>query len=386
MNENQERTKQLFRDYFKVEPNETFSCGGRFEILGNHTDHNHGLCLAATCNLAITAAGRKRDDLTVNLISEGYTPFTIDLSELEVKEDEKNSSKGLTRGIAYYLKERGYKIGGFDLYTTSTIFAGAGVSSSAAFELLIGEIFNYYFNKDKIDRMLLCKAGQYSENNYFGKKSGLLDQIGVGFGNIVSIDFKNIESPVVNQVKFPFEHLHFVIVNTGGSHAELSDLYSSIPEDMYNAAKKIGVKYLRESELSALESKINEMSVMEFKRALHFYQENRRVEEALDALKRHDEKTFLECINNSRISSTNNLRNMMVGNEYEGSPLEACDLAMKTMENKGACKINGGGFAGSIICVVPEEYLSNFIVTMSYKYGASNVKEVFVRTTGPIEE
>ena len=369
---------EFYKEKYGEEPEDLFSCGGRFEILGNHTDHNHGLCLAATCNLCITAAVTKRNDNVITFISKGYTPFSINLDELDVKEEEKGRSTGLARGIAFYLKEHGYNIGGFDAVSDSTIFMGAGVSSSAAFELLVAEIYNYYFNKDRIDRMTLCKAGQFAENKYFGKKSGLLDQIGVGYGNIVSIDFKDIEKPVVEQVKFPFENLHFVIVNTGGSHAELSDLYSSIPTDMYNAAKIMGHNFLREGTKAELEEKINE-----FKRALHFYQENERVMMAIEAIKNNDEKTFLECINESRISSTNNLRNMMVDNIYDGSPLEACDLALKYMDNKGAAKINGGGFAGSIITVVPSEYLESFIEKMSEKYGNGNVKEVFVRKIGP---
>ena len=383
MSEIKEKLFEFYKEQFGKEPEDIFSCGGRFEILDNHTDHNHGLCLAATCDLCITAAVSKRDDNIINFISMGYAPFSINLDELDIKEEEKERSPGLARGIAYYLKEHGYNIGGFDAVSYSTIFAGACVSSSAAFELLVAEIYNYYFNKDKIDRMVLCKAGQYAENNYFGKKSGLLDQIGVGYGNIVSIDFKEIATPVVEQVKFPFENLHFVIVNTGGSHAELSGLYSSIPQDMYNAARIMGHEFLREGNKDELEEKIHDMSVMEFKRALHFYLENERVLMALEAIKNNDEKTFLECINESRISSTNNLRNMMVDNTYEGSPLEACDLALEVMENKGAAKINGGGFAGSIICAVPSEYLEIFIEKMSDKYGKENVKEVFVRKMGP---
>ena len=383
MSEIKEKVIGFFKEKYNQEPDDIFSCGGRFELLGNHTDHNHGLCLAATCNLCITAAVRKRNDNIINFSSIGYAPFSINLDELDVKEEEKERSPSLARGIAFYLKEHGYNIGGFDAASYSTIFMGAGVSSSAAFELLVAEIYNYYFNKDRIDRMTLCKAGQFAENNYFGKKSGLLDQIGVGYGNIVSIDFEDITKPVVEQVKFPFDNLHFVIVNTGGSHAELSDLYSSIPQDMYNAAKKLGHNFLREGTKQELEEKINDMSVLEFKRALHFYQENERVRMALDAIKDHDEATFLECINESRISSTNNLRNMMVDNVYEGSPLEACDLALSIMENKGAAKINGGGFAGSIICVVPNDYLETFIEKMSERYGKDNVREVFVRKMGP---
>ena len=373
----------IFKEKFNEEPDKVFSCGGRFEILGNHTDHNHGLCLAATCDLCITAAVKRRNDNIITFSSVGYTPFSIDLSELEAKDCEKFKSAGLARGIAFYLKDKGYNIGGFDAVSYSTIFSGAGVSSSAAFELLVAEIYNNLYNEERIEKMILCKAGQFAENNYFGKKSGLLDQIGVGYGNIVSIDFKNIEKPIVEQVKFPFDDLHFVIVNTGGSHAELSDLYSSIPQDMYNAAKTIGHQFLREGTLKELEAKKDMMSEMEYKRGLHFYTESVRVERALKAIKDKDEETFLKCINESRLSSTNNLKNMMVGDQYEGSPLEACECAMSVMENKGAAKINGGGFAGSIITVVPNDYLEVFIEKMSEKYGKDNVKEVFVRKVGP---
>ena len=376
----------VFEKAFTVSPDDIFSCGGRFEILGNHTDHNHGLCLAATCNLAITAAVKRRNDLNVTMMSVGYRPFSINLYHLEPQEEEKNSSCALVRGIAYYLCKHGYRIGGFDAASVSTIFAGAGVSSSAAFELLIAQIFNVYFNEGKIDKMVLCKAGQFAENNYFGKKSGLLDQIGVGYGNIVSIDFKNIEKPIVSQVKFPFNDLHFVIVNTGGSHAELSDLYSAIPEDMKNAAAKCGHKFLREGSMDEIVAHRDQLLEMEYNRALHFYSENERVLAALDAIKYEDEQLFLDSINGSRMSSTYYLKNMMVEDEYKGSPLEACDLAMEIMNNEGACKINGGGFAGSIICVVPSRHLENFIEQMSEKYGKDNVCEVSVRTNGPIKE
>ena len=368
---------------FNTKPEKLYSCGGRFEILGNHTDHNHGLCLAATCDLEIYAGLTKRDDMLVDFSSIDYQRFTVDLNDLEIKKEEKGTSQGLVRGVARYLVDHGYKVGGFNAASYSTIFKGAGVSSSAAFELLIAEIFNSLFNGGKIKKILLCKAGQYAENEYFGKKSGLLDQIGVGYGSIVGINFKNIESPKVKKIKFPFKHLHFVIVNTGGSHAELSDLYSSIPMDMYSAAKKMGHEFLIEGSMKELNQKKDLLTVEEYRRALHFYEENERVKRASLAIMTTDESTFLDMINQSRLSSTNNLRNMQVGDNYEGSPLEACHIAMDVMGGKGAAKINGGGFAGSIICVVPTECLKTFIKKMSEKYGENNVKEVHVKKEGP---
>lgn len=381
-----ESLSRTFFNTFKEEAEATYSCGGRFEILGNHTDHNHGCCLAATCSLAITAAIKKCDNNIVSIYSKGYETSVINLNSLEMYENEKESSSGLVRGIAKYLLDHGYKIGGFEMVSESTIFPGAGVSSSAAFELLIAQLFNDLYNEGKIEKMVLCKAGQWAENVYFGKKSGLLDQIGVAYGNIVAIDFKDIEKPIVKEVEFPFDDLHFVIVNTGGSHAELSDLYSSIPMDMRNAANKMGCDYLIEGSLDKLVNSKSLLTDSEFDRSLHFYFENERVNRALLAIENKEENAFLAAVNGSRESSTKLLKNMMVGNHYEGSPLEATDIAMRLMHGEGAAKINGGGFAGSIICVVPEKRLSELLNGMKEKYGSHNVQEVFVRKTGPVKE
>ena len=374
-----------FVNKFEKEPDVFLACGGRFEILGNHTDHNHGMCLASACNLKISSAVKKRDDLLVKVFSEGHDPFTIDLSELDVKEEEKSSSPGLIRGVAYYLNNLGYKIGGFEAYMTSTVFPGAGVSSSAAFELLVGSIFNNLFNDGKIERMVLCKAGQYSENNYFGKASGLLDQIGVGFGGVVFIDFKDIKNPVVIPMHIDFSGYHFVLVNTGGSHAELSDLYSAIPNDMYSAAHKLGVNFLRESSLDELEklNKEGKLSEIEYTRSYHFYTETDRVRIAKEALDRKDIDELIRQIDGCNKSTRKYLKNLMVGDDYIGSPAEALDLADKVMGQDGACKINGGGFAGSIICLVKDNKFQDLLDAMKKRYGDDNVHEIFVNDEGP---
>ena len=370
-------------EVFGEEPNKVFSCGGRFEILGNHTDHNHGLCLASACNLEIQATTFKTNNGIVRFQSQGFDLDEVDLSDLNSHESEYATSKGLIRGVAAYLKEHGYKIGGFNAYSESSIFKGAGVSSSAAFELLVGQIFNDLFNNGKISKLELCKAGKYAENVYFGKKSGLLDQIGVGYGGIVEIDFESTDSPIVNQLEFPFKDLHFVLVNTGGDHSQLSDLYSSIPSDMYDAAHVCGHNYLRECSLVELEEHKDELSDGAYLRALHFFDENERVRVASDALRNKDQETFLRMINESRESSTKYLKNMMVGSEYKGSPLEACDLLLKASDNEGAVKINGGGFAGSVIALVPTNKLEKVMSEMKERYGQFNVCEIFVRDSGP---
>ena len=380
---NKKVTTKDFENHFNQKPDYQVSCGGRFEILGNHTDHNHGLCCAATCDLQIYGYLKKRNDDRIEICSVGDLPCIASLKDLSVANEDFASSKGLVKGVAKYLLDHGYEVGGFDLYTDSSIFPGAGVSSSAAFESLVGQIFNVLYNDGKIAKITLAKAGQYSENVYFGKKSGLLDQIGTGYGNISYIDFKNIEDPKVENIAFPFEDLHFVIVNTGGSHAELNDLYSSIPVDMWNAAKKAGHNFLRETNLENVEA-INDLTPMELNRAKHFYGENERVIQMKEALLNRDKSLFLSLINGSRKSSTDLLKNMMVENQYEGSPLEACDRAMKIVGENGAVKINGGGFAGSIICVVPTDKLDLFIKEMGKHYGENNVKEVHINKNGPL--
>ena len=372
-----------YQGIFASEAEQVFSCGGRFEILGNHTDHNHGLCLASACNLEIIASVSKNSSEKVLFQSLGFELDEVDLTGLEPKEIEYATSKGLIRGVAAYLINHGYKVGGFNAYSESSIFKGAGVSSSAAFELLVGQIFNVLFNERKISKLELCKAGKYAENEYFGKKSGLLDQIGVGYGGVVKIDFKNIDDPLVEQIDFPFKDLHFVLVNTGGDHSSLSNLYSSIPSDMYEAAKACGHNYLVEGSLEEVEAHKSEMSEMAYLRAKHFYEENARVRNAFKALQDNDQETFLKLINESRESSTNYLKNMMVESNYKGSPLEACDLLMKYSDNQGAVKINGGGFAGSVIALVSTSKLEKVLEKMKEYYGENNVQEIFVRDSGP---
>ena len=372
-----------FEEFFESKPEKYFSCGGRFEILGNHTDHNHGLCLASSCNLAISAGVSKAKDNILRFKSEGFDEDVININELLPSESEYASSKGLIKGVAHYLVKHGYKVGAFNAYSMSTVFKGAGVSSSAAFELLVGQIFNDLFNEGKVPLLELCKAGKFAENEFFGKKSGLLDQIGVGYGGVVGINFSNIDNPEVKKIKFPFKDLHFVLINTGGDHSSLSDLYSQIPLDMFNCAKQTGHDFLMDTSLKEVKEHDDHLTQMEFNRAVHFYSENERVSKAIKALETKNKQMFLDAINESRVSSTINLRNMMVEDQYEGSPLEACDLFLKASKGKGAIKINGGGFAGSVIAVIETKYLDKVIRIMREKYGYNNVKEIFIRNEGP---
>ena len=379
--------KNKFIEQYKSEPELYLSCGGRFEVLGNHTDHNHGLCLAATCSLSIYASIKRRDDLLVHLFSEGFTETTIDLSSLDKNAEEKGQPGALVRGVAAYLA-KDYKIGGFDIYIKSEIPGGAGVSSSAAFELLFAQTFNKLFNNEQIPLMTLCKAGQFAEREYYGKMCGLLDQIGVAYGGLVYIDFEDIVNPKVKPLKAVLENYCFVIVNSGGSHAGLDHLYRAIPDDMYQVAHCFGKEYLREvEEAEVIKNKqdvIDKCGELAYERALHFYGENRRVKEAFDAIEHNDLDTLVRLINESRESSTDLLHNMYV-NEVQGSPLEACELIMKASNNKAGVKINGGGFAGSVIALVPLTELDNVLKESKAKYGEHNVHLVNIRNSIPSE-
>ena len=380
--------QQSFKETFNEDSSNVFECGGRFEVLGNHTDHNHGLCLVAACDLTLGAAIKARKDKTIAIYSKGYGLFEVDINNLELDKKDEGSSKAMVQGICSYFKQNKYKIGGFNAYIVSDIAPGAGVSSSAAFEMMICHILNFLYNKNKIDKIFLAKAGQYAENKYCGKASGLLDQIGVVFGGFNYLDFGDINNPVVKNIPFNFNNLHLVIINTGGSHAELSDLYSSIPSDMKEVAYHFGKKVLRDVDEDEFEKFIAEnkdhFSPLATKRAKHFYSENQRVLDGAEALLKNDLQGFFDAVNGSQKSSQNNLCNTQVEDQYRNSPQEAIDYANSLMVN-GAAKINGGGFAGTIICYVMDEDYEFFMKKMTARYGTSNVHEINVNPDGPHE-
>ena len=381
--------KEQFNKTFQAEPDKYLSCGGRFEVLGNHTDHNHGLCIAATCNLSIFAAVKIREDKLVRFLSEGFGYSELDLSILDKEENEVGQPAALIRGIANYLVNNQYVIGGFDIYLKSNVPAGAGVSSSAAFELLVAQTFNVLFNESKVPLMALCKAGQFAERDFYGKMCGLLDQIGVAYGGLVYIDFEDIGEPEVKPLKLNLDGYQFVIVNSGGSHAELSHLYKAIPDQMYEVASVFGKNFLRDVDYQVF--KQNKADVVEkcgkeaYQKAKHFFEENKRVEDAYKTIEKGKTEKLIKLINESRESSTDLLQNMCVNGKVKGSPLEACKIIMKASHNKAGVKINGGGFAGSVIALVPKDELKNVIKATKDKYGKENVHLVDIRYDMPCE-
>ena len=372
---------EMYSTTFKENPEKYFSCGGRFEVLGNHTDHNHGLCIAATCNLSVYAAAKKRNDKIVRILSEGYGYCEIDLSNLEKQSEEEGHPTALIRGIARHLSDS-YKILGFDAYIKTEIPKGAGVSSSAAFELLISELFNALHNDNEIPLLELCKASQHAENFYYGKMSGLLDQIGVAYGGLVYIDFGEFTNPYVETLDVNFSDYQFIIVDTGKDHAKLSNLYDAIPKDMFKVADYFSKGFLREVNykdiLDNKEQIIEECGLLAYQRAEHFLMENERVHKAYEALKLHNIPMLIKLMNESRESSTKLLQNMYV-DKKEGSPLEACELIYKASNKKAGVKINGGGFAGSVIALVPKQEVKNVVKAAKDKYGKDNVYLVEIR-------
>lgn len=343
---------KLFKDTYNEEPELLFVSHGRIEIIGNHTDHNHGKCMSARCDKAIYTFVKKNDSNIIQLTSEGHETNLINLNDLKLVDEEAGTSTSLIKGVASYLKDRGYNLCSFNALSTSTIPSGSGLSSSAAFETLICNIFNHYANGDKIDKITIAKASQYAENVYFKKACGLLDQISVVYPAIKYIDFKNIETPIVENHPFPFD-LKLILVNTKGSHVGLDKEYSSIPELMLSSAKKLGVNFLNETDLETLNNCKNRLNYEEFAKSLHFFEENKRVVKALEAIQNHNEKEFLKLINESCLSSKNNLKNTML-DTIEDSPQEVIDF-VSSINPTGACKINGGGFKGTVVIYVQKD-------------------------------
>ena len=346
---------KLLKNYnnnFNSNPDLLFVSHGRIEVIGNHVDHNLGKCMSARCDKAIYAFVNKTNDNTIKIFNENNELLAVDLNDLSFKEEEKSSSKALIKGVAKYLKNEGYNLTGFNAVTFSTIPQGSGLSSSAAFETLIANIFNHYANEDKINKILIAKASQYAERDYFGKSCGLLDQISVVFPGIKFIDFEDIKNPKVELYKFPFD-LKIVLVNTLGSHAGLDKEYSSIPKLMLSSAKKMGVNFLRETDKNNLNSCKNALNEEEINKTTHFFNEIERVDEALKALIDNDIETFLNKVNESNESSKNLLKNTMLDTIID-SPQEVMDYA-ETINSDGAKKINGGGFKGTVVIYVRKD-------------------------------
>jgi len=398
INEQMDRYQTLIANYetcFSINDNfQLFSTPGRTEIGGNHTDHNHGRVLAAGINLDTIAAAAKNNDNRITIYSQGYDkPFIVTLDELNFKEEEKGTTNALIRGIAARFVEMDYKIGGFNACISSNILAGSGLSSSASIEVLIGTILNVFYNEHKISEKILALIGQYAENVYFKKPCGLMDQIVCAVGGIVIIDFKNPGEPLIKKVDFTFsaQNYSLIIVNTGGNHADLTDDYASVPREMIAVAEALKASVCREitmadvlKNISELRSAVGDRAVL---RAIHFLGENERVENQVNALEKGDFEIFLKLVNDSGNSSFKWLQNCYT---TKNTSEQGITLALSLTEDyiklckKGACRVHGGGFAGTIQVFLPSEFVADYKKIMESVFGKQSVLMLNIRQYGTL--
>ena len=364
-----------------------FSAAGRTEIGGNHTDHNLGKVIGGSVNLDTIGAVSKRSDSRVIIASEGFPVVDVDISDLEVKTGEKNGTDSLVRGIAKAFLNLGLNIGGWEANTTTKVLGGSGLSSSAAIEVLIAEIFNNLYNDDKLSPIELAKAGKYAENVYFGKPSGLLDQASCAVGGVVGIDFKDNDNPVLTPVSVSFEDYGYtmIITDTRGSHADLTGEYASVPPEMREVAAYYDKKNLREVSFSDfirdmrdIREKVgNDRALL---RAYHFFTENERVDFMLQALKEGDIDGFLGFVQESGDSSFRFLQNVYPSSSPKNQGLAlAIALSEKILQGEGAVRVHGGGFAGTIQAYVPEHLIDKYIKAMENLFGDGCSMKIAIR-------
>jgi galactokinase len=371
---------------------ELFSTPGRTEVGGNHTDHNAGRVLAASVDLDVIAIVAKNDGKIIKVKSEGYPEDAVNLDEMTPKENEKYTSASLIRGVCSRMKDLGFEIGGFEAYTTSNVLKGSGLSSSAAFEVLIVTILNHLYNNGVVDDVLNAQIAQYAENNFFGKPCGLMDQTTCSVGGFVTIDFKDFENPIVEKVNFNFASSGFsmVIVDTGGNHADLNADYTALEHEMKEVARAFGGEVLREFSLEKvlgnidfLRTKVNDRAIL---RAIHFYGDDDRVVQQVNALETNNFTRFMELIIESGYSSW-----MLCQNCYSHKLIEeqGLSVALAVSENilkgKGAWRVHGGGFAGTIQAFVPDNVIDTYLCAMRKIFGEKACHELIIRPVGSVK-
>ena len=379
--------KRSFQDY----PEVLLSVPGRTEIGGNHTDHNSGLVIAAGVDLDILSAAARSEDNKVVLYSAGWDlPFTVDLNDLKPRKEEEGDPTAIIRGILAGFKERGFAIGGCNMAIHSRVLPGSGLSSSAAIEVLLGNIFSYLFNDDALDAITLAKIGQETENRYFGKPCGLMDQLACAVGAITFMDFASPDAPIIERLEFEFHSHDFVlaVVDTGGSHADLTEDYAAVPEEMKAVARFFDVPTLRGVEkkdlLQSIPSLRGELGDRAVLRAIHYFDENDRVLKMGESLKKGDISGFLKLVRASGDSSWKLLQNIHSPKtpEEQGVAL-GLTLAHRILGSEGAARVHGGGFAGTIQAYIPEERGLLFQEEMQRIFGEGSVTPLAIRKTGP---
>ena len=329
-----------------------FSAPGRVEIGGNHTDHQHGRVLAVAIDLTTNASVCKNDDEEIRVISEGYEPVEIDVWDLGVHEEEKNTTAALIRGVASAFTECGCKLGGLDAKVSSAVLPGSGLSSSAAFEVLMGRIINGLYFENRLSPVEIAQIGQYAENVYFGKPCGLMDQTASSVGGMVYIDFKNTQAPIVERVEYDFGGCGYTlcIVDSGADHAGLTKSYAAIPEELHRVCGVFGKEYLRDVDEAEFYRRLPEVRAAAgdraVLRAMHIFDDNRRVTEQTEALRSGRFDSFLRLVNESGESSWKYLQNVIPSGSSEYQEMAfAIALCKKLLNGRGAVRVHGGGFA-----------------------------------------
>lgn len=368
-----------------------FSAPGRTEIGGNHTDHQHGCVLAAAVNLETLAEVTLNDSDIIRVCSDGYQDVVVGLSDLSVRLSEINTTAALVRGVAAAFVQRGAELKGFNAVVHSTVLPGSGLSSSAAFEVLIGTICNELFFEGKLSAVEIAQIGQYAENVYFGKPSGLMDQMASSVGGMVYMDFSDPQEPKIEKIDVDLQNLGYTlcIVDSGANHSDLTDEYAAIPAELSQLCAFFGKQYLREicevefmHALPQLRAVVSDRAIL---RAIHIFQENKRVAQQAKALKNGDMETFLRLVSESGKSSWTYLQNISpagaVQHQEMGIALAVCDMLL---HGRGAYRVHGGGFAGTVQAFVPESMLNCFVSGVDAALGKGKCHIVRIRPQGGI--
>ena len=371
-----------------------YSVAGRSELSGNHTDHNYGCVVAASIDLDIIAVASKRDDSVIAIKSEGFPEDVVDFSKYNAPVENKfGTSESIIAGMVQGFLKDGYAVGGFDAYTTSNVLKGSGLSSSAAFEDMVGNILSHMYNNGGVDNVEIAKLAQYSENVFFGKPCGLMDQVACAVGGIVAIDFKDPKAPVINKVDFDVSAAGYnlCIVNTGGNHADLTDDYASVPAEMKSVAAYFGKAVLREvdenefyANIAALRESVGDRAVL---RALHFFGENKRVALQKAALEKGDLDAYFEQVIASGKSSFCYLQNVYTTKNLkeQGLSLALCLAEGYLADKRAAYRVHGGGFAGTIQAYVPMSDVEGFRALMDGVFGEGKCIVLRIRPEGAVK-
>lgn len=373
--------EERFFGEFPYKPSMVISVPGRTELCGNHTDHQSGKVIAAAIDKKITAAVSARKDSICSLHTD-MGSFTLDISDLDKKSDEAGTSAALVRGCARYLSEKALNIGGFDAVTESQIPIGGGLSSSAAFEVLICRVFSRLYNADSISPYTIAAASQYAESSYFGKPCGMMDQAACAFGGVLLMDFDKSESPEFIELKWPFkDRFSIYVINTGSSHANMTWAYAEITSDMLAVSKLLGADRLRHadedcfmSKMDYLKSAVGERAVM---RAEHFYDEERRVDKMAEAIKNADAAAYADIMRQSAHSSETLLKNIFTPDQKDRSLEKGIAHAREYLDPiGGVARVHGGGFAGSMQALVPAGADEGFVKHMESMFGSGSAIKV----------